>query len=185
MDKTGLFWKRMPSRTFLFKDELKKTGFKAHKDRVTLIMCGNAAGFMIKPGLIYKSKHPRALKNKNKALLPVYWMNNSKAWITKALTIEWFLHCFILHVKLYLAEKGLPFKVLLLMDCAGGHAKNLEYDGVHIEFLSPNTTSLIQPMDQGIIRAFKALCTRSTMEGLIAALDDDTEDFSVKALAQL
>ncbi|XP_066975350.1 tigger transposable element-derived protein 1-like [Macrobrachium rosenbergii] len=100
MDETGLFWKRMPSRTFLFKDEVKRTGFKAHKDCVTLIKCGNAAGFMIKPGLIYKSRNPRALKNKNKALLPVYWMNNSKAWITKALTIEWFLHCFIPQVKL-------------------------------------------------------------------------------------
>ncbi|XP_066946921.1 tigger transposable element-derived protein 1-like [Macrobrachium rosenbergii] len=35
-------------------------------------------------------------------------------------------------------------------------------------------------MDQGVIRAFKALFTSSMMEGLIAALDDDTADFSVK-----
>ncbi|XP_064083804.1 tigger transposable element-derived protein 1-like [Macrobrachium nipponense] len=61
MDETGLFWKRMPSRTFLYKDEVKKPGFKAHKDRVTLLMCRNAAGFMLKPGLIYKSLNPRAL----------------------------------------------------------------------------------------------------------------------------
>lgn len=180
MDETGLFWKRMPSRTFLFTDEVKRPGFKAHKDRVTVIMAGNAAGFMLKPGLIYKSKKPRALKNKNMALLPVFWMHNSKAWMTKALTLEWFLHCFIPQVKLYLAEKGLPFKVLLLMDCAGGHAKDLQYDGVQIEFLPPNTTSLIQPMDQGVIRAFKALYTRSTMEGLISAVDDANDEFTLK-----
>ena len=30
MDETGLFWKRMPSRTFLFKDEVKRPGFKAY-----------------------------------------------------------------------------------------------------------------------------------------------------------
>lgn len=65
MDETGLFWKRMPSRTFIMQDEAKAPGFKAQKDRVTLVMCGNAAGFMIKPGLIYRSKNPRALKNKN------------------------------------------------------------------------------------------------------------------------
>ncbi|XP_070610006.1 tigger transposable element-derived protein 1-like [Erythrolamprus reginae] len=41
MDETGLFWKRMPSRTFLMQDEAKAPGFKAMKDRVTLIMCGN------------------------------------------------------------------------------------------------------------------------------------------------
>ncbi|KAM9364931.1 tigger transposable element-derived protein 1-like [Pholidichthys leucotaenia] len=180
MDETGLFWKRMPSRTFLYKDEVKRPGFKAHKDRVTLLMCGNAAGFMLKPGLIYKSLNPWALKNKNKALLPVYWMSNKKAWITKALTLDWFVNCFIPQVKLYLAEKGLPFKVLLLMDCAGGHATDLHYDGVQVEFLPPNTTSLIQPMDQGVIRAFKALYTRSTMEGLISSIDEGDEDFSLK-----
>ena len=92
-------------------------------------------------------------------------MHNSKAWITKALTLEWFLQCFIPQVKLYLAEKGHPFKIFLLMDCAGGHATDLQYDGVQIEFLPTNTTALIQPMDQGVICAFKALYTRSMMEG--------------------
>ncbi|XP_068222864.1 tigger transposable element-derived protein 1-like [Palaemon carinicauda] len=148
MDETGLFWKRVLSWTFLYKDEVKKPGLTAHKDRVTLLMCGNAAGFMVKPSLIYKSLNPQALKNKNKALLPVYWMSNKKAWITKALTLDWFVNCFILRVKLYLAENGFAFKVLLLMDYAGGHATDLHYDGVQVEFLSPNNTSLIiQPMD--------------------------------------
>lgn len=68
------------------KDEATGPGFNAQKDRVTLIMCGNAAGFMLKPGLIYKDANPRALKNKNKNVLPVFWMHNTKAWITKVLT---------------------------------------------------------------------------------------------------
>ena len=58
MDEKGRFWKRMSSRTFLFKDEMESPGFKAHKDRVTLIMCGSAAGFMPKPGLICIAKNP-------------------------------------------------------------------------------------------------------------------------------
>ncbi|XP_068222129.1 tigger transposable element-derived protein 1-like [Palaemon carinicauda] len=32
MDETGLFWKSMPYRTFLYKDKVKEPGFKAHKD---------------------------------------------------------------------------------------------------------------------------------------------------------
>lgn len=44
MDKTALFWTRMPSRTFLFQEETRRTGFKPHKDRLTLLNCGNAAG---------------------------------------------------------------------------------------------------------------------------------------------
>lgn len=171
----------MPSRTFLFQEETRRTGFKPHKDRLTLLMCGNAAGHMIAPGLINKSRYPRTLKNKNKALLPVYWMSNRKAWVTKALTFEWFHNCFIPQVKLYLAKKNLPFKVLLLMDYAGGHATEFHVNGVRVDFLPPHTTSLVQPMDQGVIRTFKALYTRSTMESLIASIDDQEEEFSLKA----
>ena len=84
MDEIRLLWKKVPSRTFLLNVELNAPGFKTQKDRVTLIMCGNAAGWMMKPGLIYKSANPWTLKNKN--TLPVFWMHNSKAWITKVLT---------------------------------------------------------------------------------------------------
>ncbi|XP_051784731.1 tigger transposable element-derived protein 1-like [Erpetoichthys calabaricus] len=183
MNETGLFWKRMPSRTFLFKEEAKASGFKAYKDRVTLVVCGNAAGFLLKPGFIYKSKNPRTLKNKNKNLLPVHWMYNPKAWITKMLTSDWFHQCFIPQVKVYLAEKGMPFKVLLIMDNAGGHAADLSYSGVQMEFLPPNTTSLIQPMDQGVIRAFKTLYTRNSLANLVSSVDaaQEDDDFNLKA----
>lgn len=84
MDETGLFWKKMPSRTYIMKGKTRVPGFKAQKSRVTLIMCGNVAVVMMKPGLIYKSVKLRALKNKNKNLLPVYWMHSPKAWIIKS-----------------------------------------------------------------------------------------------------
>ncbi|XP_004082589.1 tigger transposable element-derived protein 1-like [Oryzias latipes] len=172
MGETGLFWKQIPSQA-------KASGFRGQKDRVTLVMCGNAAGFMIKPGLISRLKNPRALKNKNMSALPVYWMHNTMAWMTKALNLNWFKGCFIPEVKGYLTEKGLDFKVLLLIDNAGGFADDLSHDGVQIEFLPPNTSSLIQPMDQGIIRTFKALYTRNTLQHLVDAMDSD-QNFSFK-----
>lgn len=55
-------------------------------------------------------------------------------------------------VKYYLRGKGLEFIVLLLVYNARGHAKDFSYDCVQIEFLLPNTTLLIQPMDQGVIQ---------------------------------
>ena len=48
---------------------------KAENDSVTLLMCGNAAGHMLKPGLINMSANSGALKNKNKTALPVHWMH--------------------------------------------------------------------------------------------------------------
>ena len=50
----------------------------------------------------------------------------------------------------------MEFHVLLLVDKAGGYPVDLYQEGVQIEFLNPITTSLLQPMDQGVIRAFKA-----------------------------
>ncbi|XP_068242330.1 tigger transposable element-derived protein 1-like [Palaemon carinicauda] len=135
MDETGRFLKRMPSRTFFFMYEVHRPGYKVHKDRVTIVMHGNAARFMIKPGLSYKAKIPRALK-----------------------------------------IKGLPFMVFLLMECAGGHAMDLQYDEMQIKFLNLNITAPIQPMNQGVIPAFMALYTCARIEGLIAAVDNDKND---------
>lgn len=83
-DETGLFWKKMPTRTYILKSERQAPGFKAAKDRVTVLFCGNTAGHLIKPGLLYRAVNPRALKGKNKNLLPVFWQSNKKAWVTAA-----------------------------------------------------------------------------------------------------
>ncbi|XP_054710962.1 tigger transposable element-derived protein 1-like [Uloborus diversus] len=179
MDETGLFWKRMPSCTYLFKDEENASGFKAHKDLLTLVMCSNAAGFLLKPSLIYKSRNPKALKNKSKTTLPVHWMHHPKVWFSNVLMEEWFFKSFIPQVKDYLKSKGLPFKVLLVMDNAEGHATNLLEEGVELSFFPPNTKSLIQPVDQGIIRTFKAIYTRECFQSLVQAMNS-VENFNLK-----
>jgi hypothetical protein len=72
-DKSRLHWKKVPSLKYTSKNEKCAPVFRAAKDRLTLIYCGNATGHMIKPDLLYRSANPPALKGKNKILLPVYW----------------------------------------------------------------------------------------------------------------
>ncbi|GFW30827.1 tigger transposable element-derived protein 1 [Trichonephila clavipes] len=63
-DETGHYWKKLPNRTYIAKDEKTASGHKASKDRVTLLLCSNASGDrMLKPLLINKSLRPRALKD--------------------------------------------------------------------------------------------------------------------------
>ncbi|CAK9801784.1 Tigger transposable element-derived protein 1 [Anthophora plagiata] len=80
VDETGLFWNRMPKRTFLSREEKRAPGFKAPKDRLTLVLSGNASGdFKLKPLLVYHSKNPRAMKGIFKSTLPVIWESNKKS----------------------------------------------------------------------------------------------------------
>ncbi|GFX74851.1 tigger transposable element-derived protein 1 [Trichonephila clavipes] len=83
-DETGLFWKKKKCQPVLTLQSPKKktaSGFKAAKDRVTLLLCSNASGDrMLKPLLVNRSLKPRALKGKDLNTLPVHWMANKKAW---------------------------------------------------------------------------------------------------------
>ncbi|UYV82210.1 hypothetical protein LAZ67_21001340 [Cordylochernes scorpioides] len=95
------------------------SGFKAAKDRVTLLLCSNASGDrMLKPLLVNRSLKPRALKGKDLNTLPVHWMANKKAWVTTAIFTEWFNKCFVPEVENYMKEMGLEFKILLILDNA-------------------------------------------------------------------
>ena len=157
-DETGLWWKKMPSRTFIAKEEKQAPGFKVQKDRVSLSFCGSAAGHMIKPMMIYKSKRPRALKGKDMNQLPIFYRHNKKAWMTAAMFTDWFHNCFVPEVQKYLRAKGIEFKALLVIDNCPGHPESLKqaHPNIEVVFLPKNTTSLIQPLDQGVTAVFKA-----------------------------
>ncbi|GFS82468.1 tigger transposable element-derived protein 1 [Trichonephila clavipes] len=110
-DETGLYWKKLPNRTYITKDENTASGHKASKDRVTLLLCSNASGDrMLKPLLINKSLRPRALKGKDLKQLSVHWMANPKAWMTTAIFTEWLNNCFVPEVEAYMKEKSLDLK---------------------------------------------------------------------------
>ncbi|XP_037047941.1 tigger transposable element-derived protein 1-like [Bradysia coprophila] len=176
-DETGLFWKKMPKRTYVAKTEKRAPGFKVAKDRLSLLFCSNKSGdLMTKPLAIHKSLNPRAFKNADKQKFPVFWRANKKAWMTAALFREWFTDMFVPEVKQYLKKKNLSFKVLLLIDNATCHLEDLSHPNVKVVFLPANTTSIIQPMDQGIIATFKALMLLYTFEWLLGELDSDSNN---------
>ncbi|XP_064120422.1 tigger transposable element-derived protein 1-like [Macrobrachium nipponense] len=75
------------------------------------------------------------------------------------------------------SDKGIPFKILLVLDNAPGHPTHLDdlHPNVRVVFLPPNTTPLIQPMDQGAISTFKAHYLRISFDQAIEAVDENPE----------
>lgn len=158
MDETGLFWRCLPRNTFVTSDEAAPSGVKEAKERITVLLCSNAAGtYKCKPLVVGKSAHPRAFKGIK--TLPVIYKNNKKSWVTKDITTDWFLNHFTKEARKHCNSVGLApdCKILLLLDNCSAHpgVEVLQADNVVAFFLPPNTTSLIQPMDQGIIQSFK------------------------------
>ncbi|XP_027716875.1 tigger transposable element-derived protein 1-like isoform X2 [Vombatus ursinus] len=178
VDKTGLFYQKMPSRTYISVGGKMTPGHKASKNRVSLLLGGNASGTCkLKPVVVHHSENPRALKGISKATLPVHYFANPKTWITLDIFEQWFMHCFIPEVEKFCNDNGIPFKILLILDNAPGHPLHLDdlNENVKVVYLPPNTTSLLQPMDQGVIADFKAYYLRITFAKAIAALDADKD----------
>nr|XP_023694244.1 tigger transposable element-derived protein 1-like [Paramormyrops kingsleyae] len=126
-DEKTLFWKKMPSRTYIAKQEKTMPGYKASKDRLTLLFSGNASGtFKLKPLLVYPFENPCALKGISKATLPVHYRSNSKAWVSVEIFEDWFVNSFVPEVEKYCKENDIPFKILLILDNAPGHPSHLD-----------------------------------------------------------
>ena len=79
------------------------------------------------------------------------------AWVTRQFFTKWMHEVFAPSVKKYPQEKGLSLRCLLLLDNAPAHPSGLEEDLViefvltQVNFLLPNTTPLLEPIDQQVI----------------------------------
>ena len=82
-------------------------------------------GEKLKLLVIGKSRQPRCFNGLDSAKLPVDYKFNRKAWMNSG--------------------------IFVFVDNAPSHPK-IKLDNAKLVFLPPNTTSKIQPMDQGIIQ---------------------------------
>ena len=164
----------MPDRSYVMVDDANMAGYKTAKERLTFLFGGNASGAMKgKPFVIGRSENPRCFKNIQKDGLPVTYRSNKKAWMTKELFTDWFYNEFCPEVERFCLLKNISFKILLLLDNAPGHPKveELPHPNVKIHYLPANTTSILQPMDMGVISTFKKLYLRNTFREALLATD--------------
>jgi hypothetical protein len=132
-------------------------GGKVNKARITANFCCNASGTDKLPiWFIGTAAKPRcfAATDTDITNLPMVWRSNKKGWMNAQLFREW-LYWFDAHME--------GKKVALLIDNFSAHESGLEIvknegglKNVEVIFLPVNATSYCQPLDQGIIRSWKA-----------------------------
>ena len=90
----------------------------------------------------------------------VWWFAKQMSWMTSDVFQSWMM-------RLNVHFKSQEWKVLLIMDNHATHSlkhvgggesfgfSTLQLSNITVTFLPPNVTSVIQPLDQGIIASFK------------------------------
>jgi hypothetical protein len=136
----------MPNKTYAIKDGVCKFG-KQSKERITLLVGANMNGSEKWPLLVIgNSEHPRC--HKELTHLPIKYYSNASAWMTCEIFLDYFGK---INSKLMLNNR----KIVLFIDNCACHPPYLLFSNIKIVFLPPNTTSVLQPMDAGVIKVFK------------------------------
>ncbi|KAJ8889802.1 hypothetical protein PR048_009306 [Dryococelus australis] len=122
------------------------SGCKLSKDRVTLLVGANMDGSKKLPLLIIgKSANPRCFQNVK--FKTVEYKSNRKAWMTCELFEKWL-------VKLDKKMSKQKWEVLLFIDNCMAHKSIPVLENVKVMFFLVNMTSIVQSMDQGVIKHF-------------------------------
>ena len=64
-------------------------------------------------------------------------------------------------------------KIVLNVDNCPAHLRVKDLKAINLVFLPPSTTSKMQPMDQGVIRALKAHCRSKAVQMYITAIENN------------
>ncbi|QRV92210.1 tigger transposable element-derived protein 6 [Ceratobasidium sp. AG-Ba] len=138
-------------------------GFKDEKSRLSLGLCTNEDGSDKRdPLFIGYYEKPRLFGGQTGAALGFDFEFDPTAWMNDKVWTRW-----ILRFDAEMRQQNC--NVLLLCDNAPSHKKfdRTRLTNVQLEFLAPNLTAFIQPLDAGIIRCFEAHYHRGLLKKAI------------------
>ena len=195
MDETGLFWRSLPVSTHVMGRVTKAKGRKLDKTRISILCGANADGsHRLTPVVVGKSARPRCLKDVMHKLTCHYY-NSINAWFTAGIFETCFYKNIVPEIVAYQRDiLHIPedrIRALILLDNAPAHPSKEKLIGhkgkIRVMYLPANTTSLIQPMDQGVIHAVKLGYRRLFLSEVMVVEEtaDDEEEGDTRGLRTL
>jgi len=160
----------------LFENE-NASNFKPNLERVTIALICNTLGEKLKAVIIGKSAKPRCFKNIDRNKMGINYYSSSKGWMTIG----------IFHQILEEINSLMVFQnrnIILLIDNASSHGL-LELSNVRLVYFPKNCTSLIQPLDMGIIKSFKSKYRRNFLNHIYFRNINDVSVASIKYISLL
>ena len=139
---------------------------KSSKVRLTGLAAANALGERLPMFVIGKNANPRCFKHITS--LPCKYTNQKKSWMDSDIFIRWLKE---LDRKMVAEER----KITMIVDNCPAHPNVEGLQAVELIFLPPNTTSKLQPMDQGVIRSLKAKYRSAVVRLYIHHIEIDKE----------
>ncbi|GFS95470.1 tigger transposable element-derived protein 6 [Trichonephila clavipes] len=130
----------------------------------------------ITPLVIGKSGKPRCFKGINS--FPTKYRSNNKAWITTELFNEWL-------VSLNSDMKREKRHILLFFDNCTVHNNAPPLSKVKLQFSPSNSTSKLQPLDQGIINNFKTFYRCEVVKSILDNLENQQHITTISILTAL
>ena len=160
-DEVGLFFKVLPKKALHLKDDNCTAG-EHSKIRVTWLAAANINGYKLPVFVTGKSEKPRCFKNIKK--LPCYYRGQKKSWMDSTLFEEW------------VRELDNQFEkenqeIALIIDNCTAYPEIGGLKAIDLFFLPSNTTPVLQPMDQGVIRSLKVRYRTKVVQKMIEVID--------------
>ena len=170
-DECGMFHRALPNKSLVQKGDRCKNG-KQSKERLTVLLAASCTGEKLRPLVIGKYENPRCFKNIKKSTFAVNWRSSQKAWMNSIIYLEWLK---IINLDMSRSNR----KILLFVDNCPVYPMVNNLSNVTIKYLPPNTTSKLQPLEQGVIKAFKGYYRKEIFKSIIISqIDEDVKKFT-------
>lgn len=100
--------------------------------------------------------------------MPVTYVSNAKAWMTRALFSDW-----LMQLDEDMVQQNR--KICLLLDNCSAHHGDVQLSNVELEYFPAHCTSLIQPLDQGVINSVKCAYRKRIIQRILLNMQHERD----------